>query len=85
MAVAEEARFQTPAQAHTLSITALLDARMNEMYVQSYACTQGVFTPLDGCSKVMNICRTSGPPALEIPDERGHPLACYNPIWQAEG
>ena len=40
---------------------------------------------LPRCSKVMNICRTSGPPALEIPDERGHPVACYNPIWQAEG
>ena len=41
MAVAEEARFQTQAMAGrqgvtTLRITALLDARMDEMYVQSY-------------------------------------------------
>ena len=37
MAVAEEARFQTqPEGMGTLRITALLDARMDEMYVQSY-------------------------------------------------
>ncbi len=37
MAVAEEARFQAqPDAAGTLRITALLDARMDEMYVQSY-------------------------------------------------
>lgn len=52
MAVAEEARFQTPAKVQTLNITALLDARMDEMYVQSYACTEGVFTPLGGCALI---------------------------------
>ena len=45
MAVAEEARQQMESQ----HITALLDARMDEMYVQRYACTQGVLTPLGSC------------------------------------
>ncbi len=45
MAVAEEARQQMESQ----HITALLDARMDEMYVQRYACTQGVLTALGSC------------------------------------
>ena len=45
MAVAEEARQQKESQ----YITALLDARMDEMYVQRYACTQGVLTALGSC------------------------------------
>jgi tRNA threonylcarbamoyladenosine biosynthesis protein TsaB len=45
LAVAEEARLQQESP----HITALLDARMDEMYVQRYACSQGVFTPLDAC------------------------------------
>ena len=45
MAVAEEARQQKESQ----HITALLDARMDEMYVQRYACTQGVLTALGSC------------------------------------
>ena len=48
MAVAEEARVQTSA-AH---ITALLDARMDEMYLQRYACQQGVLTPLGPCALI---------------------------------
>ena len=43
MAVAEEAhQYHEPAH-----ITALLDARMDEMYVQRYACNQGVLMPLE--------------------------------------
>ena len=40
---------------------------------------------LPRCPKVMNVCRTSGPPPLEVAEEGGHPVACYNPIWRAEG
>jgi tRNA threonylcarbamoyladenosine biosynthesis protein TsaB len=48
MAVAEEARL-----AHeSAHITALLDARMDEMYVQQYACHQGVLTPLGTCQLI---------------------------------
>lgn len=39
---------------------------------------------LPRCSKVMNVCRQSGPPPLEASGERRHPVACYNPIWQTE-
>ena len=48
MAVAEAARQQN----ETARITALLDARMDEMYVQRYACNQGVFTKLGDCELV---------------------------------
>jgi tRNA threonylcarbamoyladenosine biosynthesis protein TsaB len=51
MAVAEEARLQKDS-AH---ITALLDARMDEMYLQRYSCQegeQGVLTPLGACELV---------------------------------
>ena len=47
-AVAEEARLQKES-AH---ITALLDARMDEMYVQRYRCDQGVLSPLSDCELV---------------------------------
>ena len=57
MALAEEARLQNPSTHTTLPhttgphttvphITALLDARMDEMYVQRFACDQGVLSPL---------------------------------------
>ena len=48
LAVAEEAR-QHHEPAH---ITALLDARMDEMYVQRFACIQGVLTPLGDCALI---------------------------------
>ncbi len=48
MAVAEEARQHNDA-AH---ITALLDARMDEMYMQQYACIQGVLTQLGDCTLI---------------------------------
>ena len=48
MAVAEEARLQKDSP----HITALLDARMDEMYVQRYACHQGAFTPLGACELI---------------------------------
>ena len=51
LAVAEEARLQKPSP----YITALLDARMDEMYVQRYACSQGeygVLTPLGACELI---------------------------------
>ena len=56
MAVAEEARFQ---QAGALgeadaavTITALLDARMDEMYVQSYEFYSGQCRPVDACELI---------------------------------
>ena len=48
MAVAEEARLQKESP----HITALLDARMDEMYVQRYACSQGILGPLDDCELI---------------------------------
>jgi tRNA threonylcarbamoyladenosine biosynthesis protein TsaB len=51
LAVAEEARLQQAAEPSPY-ITALLDARMDEMYVQRYATNhggQGVLTPLGAC------------------------------------
>mgnify|MGYP001576996357 CR=1 FL=1 len=52
MAVAEEARFQHEgAQAAAgLQVTALLDARMDEMYVQRFACDAGRWTSLADCA-----------------------------------
>ncbi|MDB5742812.1 MAG: peptidase glycoprotease [Polaromonas sp.] len=56
MAVAEEARFQqagatAPADA-PVTVTALLDARMDEMYVQSYEFGRGLCTPLKHCELI---------------------------------
>ena len=48
MAVAEEARLQTDS-AH---ITAVLDARMDEMYVQRFSCRQGQLTALGACELI---------------------------------
>lgn len=48
MALAEEARLQQQSP----HITALLDARMDEMYLQRYACSQGVLSPLGDCELV---------------------------------
>ena len=48
MAVAEEARFQQESP----HITALLDARMDEIYVQRYACSQGLLSPLGDCELI---------------------------------
>ena len=61
MAVAEEARYLKAQSPHPSplpggegieNITALLDARMDEMYVQHYACTQNVLTPLGSCALI---------------------------------
>ena len=53
MAVAEEARFQAqPSGAAPMQITALLDARMDEMYVQRFACDGQVCRPLDECTLI---------------------------------
>jgi len=54
MAVAEEARFQHEgAQAAArLQVTALLDARMDEMYVQRFACNAGRWTSLADCALI---------------------------------
>ena len=56
MAVAEEARFQRMAKVaagsghqEPLQITALLDARMNEMYVQSHVFNSGQWTSSGSC------------------------------------
>ena len=54
MAVAEEARFQHegPQAAARLQVTALLDARMDEMYVQRFACDAGRWTALADCALI---------------------------------
>ena len=51
MALAEEARHQQAQRqpGRTLHVTALLDARMDEMYVQRFACTDAGCTALGGC------------------------------------
>ena len=50
LAVAEEARFQHSPGAGALQLTALLDARMDEMYVQRFAWAAGAWSALDACS-----------------------------------
>ncbi|HQS31651.1 MAG: tRNA (adenosine(37)-N6)-threonylcarbamoyltransferase complex dimerization subunit type 1 TsaB [Polaromonas sp. 39-63-203] len=57
MAVAEEARYRQALQhgliegaAMPLRVTALLDARMDEMYVQSYEFNSGLWTQTAGCA-----------------------------------
>ena len=56
MAVAEEARFQQAgdlqSDAAPLQITALLDARMDEMYVQSYEFSSGLCRQIGRCSLI---------------------------------
>ncbi len=52
MAVAEEARFQQALPMGPLQITALLDARMDEMYVQSYAFDGASVVALTECGLV---------------------------------
>lgn len=49
MAVAEDARLQKESPQQLRHITALLDARMDEMYVQRYSCSQGVLKALGDC------------------------------------
>ena len=39
---------------------------------------------LPRCTKVMTICRTSGPPVLQRGERAEHPVACFNPVWQAD-
>jgi tRNA threonylcarbamoyladenosine biosynthesis protein TsaB len=48
MVLAEEAR----PQGKSLHITALLDARMDEMYVQRYACSQSILTAVGDCALI---------------------------------
>ncbi len=50
MALAEEARYQAPAGVH--AITAMLDARMEEMYVQRYECHNGTVNELGRCELI---------------------------------
>ena len=57
MAVAEEARFQMQKEgvgegSQSLRITALLDARMDEMYVQSYDFTGNTCMQVGGCELI---------------------------------
>jgi tRNA threonylcarbamoyladenosine biosynthesis protein TsaB len=64
MAAAEEARYQMSGSPHpcplplagegakTLRVTALLDARMDEMYVQSYEFNSGMWTQTVGCELI---------------------------------
>ena len=48
LAVAEEARFQQAAALPTWQVTALLDARMDEMYAAGYAYLHGQWQQVDG-------------------------------------
>jgi len=48
MVLAEEAR----PQGESLHITALLDARMGEMYVQRFACRQSILTAVGDCALI---------------------------------
>jgi len=50
LAVAEEARFQHRPEAETLQFTALLDARMDEMYVQRFAWANGAWSASGDCT-----------------------------------
>ena len=50
MALAEEARFQSPAGVQ--SITAMLDARMDEMYVQRYENHNGLLSSVGRCELI---------------------------------
>lgn len=50
LAVAEEARFRHSPHAKALQLTALLDARMDEMYVQRFAWAGGAWSALDACT-----------------------------------
>lgn len=67
MAVAEEARFQQSGALASadvpLTILALLDARMDEMYVQSYAFHSGLCTPLMPCELIRPENLAPGPSA----------------------
>lgn len=81
LAVAEEARFQHQPGAQALQITALLDARMDEMYVQRFAWAAGAWSALDACA----LCR---PEDLVLPgsDEllAGNVFQVYAgrlPVW----
>ena len=50
-AVAEEARWQLGAT-QTFSVTALLDARMGEIYAESYTFDSGIWACIKGCSLI---------------------------------
>ncbi|MES2508853.1 MAG: tRNA (adenosine(37)-N6)-threonylcarbamoyltransferase complex dimerization subunit type 1 TsaB [Pseudomonadota bacterium] len=52
MALAEEARFAQGDGAADLTITALLDARMDEIYVQTFECGATACKPMAACSMV---------------------------------
>lgn len=52
LAVAEEARFQRADADAPLTVTALLDARMSEMYVQRYAFGGGQWRALSDCTLI---------------------------------
>ncbi len=51
MALAEEARF-THGGTAAVTITALLDARMDEIYVQAFVCSEGTCKPTAACTMV---------------------------------
>ncbi|MDP2032296.1 MAG: tRNA (adenosine(37)-N6)-threonylcarbamoyltransferase complex dimerization subunit type 1 TsaB [Polaromonas sp.] len=53
LAVAEAARFQHRPDVDAFELTALLDARMDEMYVQRFAWAAGAWSALDSCT----LCR----------------------------
>ena len=55
MALAEEARYAHASHlstAQALRVTALLDARMDEMYVQSYEFRSGIWNKIEGCKLI---------------------------------
>jgi len=52
LAVAEEARFQEASTLARWQVTALLDARMDEMYAASYVFESGKWRQIKGCSLI---------------------------------
>jgi oligopeptide/dipeptide ABC transporter ATP-binding protein len=39
---------------------------------------------LPRCGKALTVCRTEAPPTLATDETRGHPVACFNPVWRAD-
>lgn len=67
LAVAEDARLRACAEVATCSVTAVLDARMDEVYVGTYGYTQGHWS-------------VQSPPQLMRPDQIARPpAACTEP------